>query len=438
MPKQTIIGNKRVTSKPRKEAKTIEISNWELTYLKLVENKMATDRKEETMSKRAHQTNNLANHTPETSYYFNPETLPTVRRRAREIRKSIRNKEILDEEKKGRFGWTQINSVSIPHLYRGLEEYCAVRMVENQLLRRYLIYLPREITTLILVPSYFISQQEADLLNEINKTHCAAQFGKNPFTPQDLVVKLQDVQSFHSFLRTCFKKLVNKHHYHSKYCGFLRVDGQGIVPYTVKDTIKYIPLFYFHDETEILKKQTIVISNWELAYLKFCCKIQGIRKELLDTYTCYVVSLEVVRQHLPNKTLFEEWWPQRTSEVIKLSSTSHPPIKYLSLLPPYWSNGYTLDWQSTDTSDHDPILRNNPNSEEAPVHKQTNRINQNQSIANGVKTKNPTSNRDWCWQLANTLVRLPSPNRSRNQRVINETDTNGPTTANDFEVIVLD
>ena len=45
------------------------------------------------------------------------------------------------------------------------------------------------------------------------------------------------------------------------------------MPYTVKEGTKYVPLFYFEGETDHLKLKSETVNGWDLAYLKFCCKV---------------------------------------------------------------------------------------------------------------------------------------------------------------------
>lgn len=230
-----------------------------------------------------------------------------------------KKKGIIDEDsQRGRFGWTTIHNTHIPFLFRREERYCAVRMVELKLLNKYLSFLPQEITTCINVRSYFITESEARLLNEINTKHCEFQFGRDYFTTKDLVVKVLEAKCFHRFLDTCYKKLVQRSSEPSEFCGFVRINGESVVPYTVKEKVKYVPLFYFEGETDTLKTKAEKIDNWELAYLKFCCKVQGIRNELFASDTCAVVSLDDVKQYFPKETQFEDWWPQKTAEPMRV------------------------------------------------------------------------------------------------------------------------
>ena len=88
------------------------------------------------------------------------------------------------------------------------------------------------------------------------------------------------------FLDLCYKKLVLKKSNASDKCGFFRINRESVVPYTVKDNIKYVPLFYFEGETDHLNLKSDSVDSWDLAYLKFCCKVQGIRNELFASDTC--------------------------------------------------------------------------------------------------------------------------------------------------------
>jgi len=221
----------------------------------------------------------------------------------------------LDEEsKKGRFGWFDIEKTYLPYIYRyGTEKFTSVRMVERRLLNRYLTVLPQEVNSCTCIRSYYITDAESKLLNEINMKHQDCIYGKEAFTSKDLVVRLKDAKEFQKFLDLCHKKLVLKRSNASDRCGFFRINGESVVPYTVKEGIKYVPLFYFEGETDHLKLKSETVQGWDLAYLKFCCKVQGIRNELFSNEICSVVSLDEVKGHFPGGTTFEDYWPAKGS-----------------------------------------------------------------------------------------------------------------------------
>ena len=221
----------------------------------------------------------------------------------------------LDEEsKKGKFGWFDIEKVYLPYILRyGSEKYTSVRMVERRLLNRYLQVLPPEVSSCTCIRSYYITDAESKLLNEINLKHSDCCYGKEAFTSKDLVVRLKDAKEFHRFLELCHKKLVLKRSNASDRCGFFRINGESVVPYTVKEGVKYVPLFYFEGETDHLKLKSETVNGWDLAYLKFCCKVQGIRNELFAKDDCAVVGLEEIKGHFPAGTTFEDYWPAKGS-----------------------------------------------------------------------------------------------------------------------------
>lgn len=53
------------------------------------------------------------------------------------------------------------------------------------------------------------------------------------------------------------------------------------------------------------------LTGWELAYLKVCCKVQGVRKDLIAGSTLQIVKVSDLRSYFPRRTVFtEECWPE--------------------------------------------------------------------------------------------------------------------------------
>ena len=200
--------------------------------------------------------------------------------------------------KKGRFGWCEFEKNFIPFIFRSanVEKYTSVRMVERKLLGRFLSVLPPEVNSCHCIRSYYITDAESKLLNDINLRHTDCYFGKEAFTTKDLVVRLKDAKEFYRFLDLvstnnilpfprfthsfigrftvsailivrsnvmfqCYKKLVMKKSNASDRCGFFRINGESVVPYTVREGVKYVPLFYFEGETEHLKLKSEVVDG---------------------------------------------------------------------------------------------------------------------------------------------------------------------------------
>ncbi|XP_076671043.1 uncharacterized protein LOC143370187 isoform X2 [Andrena cerasifolii] len=225
-----------------------------------------------------------------------------------------------DESQRGRFGWTSFDDCHIPYIFRSGEKYCAVRILESKLLNKYLSYLHADIYSCTCIRSYYITEAESKLFTEINVKHCENQFGREQFTCKDLVVRLSDAKEFYNFLDVCYTKLTagtnpslsngNK----ADKCGFIRINKESVVPYTVKDGLQYVPLFYFEGETENLKLKAEKLEGWDLSYLKFCCKVQGIRNELFASETCSVISLNDIKSYFPPGTGFEDYWPTKVMD----------------------------------------------------------------------------------------------------------------------------
>ncbi|XP_018329512.1 uncharacterized protein LOC108739906 isoform X2 [Agrilus planipennis] len=216
-----------------------------------------------------------------------------------------------EESARGRFGWTTLGKVHIPYITRSGDKYCAVRMVEMKVLNKYLSFLHQDIYNCTCIRSYYITEVECRLLNEINMKHCDYQFGREQFTLRDLIVRLSDAVEFYNFLDACYSKLLNGSTNPLDRCGFIRINKESVVPYTIYNNQKYVPLFYFEGETENLKLKADKLEGWDLSYLKFCCKVQGIRNELFAHDSCAVISLNDIKNYFPPGTLFEDYWPSK-------------------------------------------------------------------------------------------------------------------------------
>ncbi|XP_050081368.1 uncharacterized protein LOC126568783 isoform X2 [Anopheles maculipalpis] len=234
-----------------------------------------------------------------------------------------------EESQKGHFGWEVFpTKVHIPFILRQQERYCAVRMVEMKLLNKYLNYLHQDIYTCTCVRSYYITDAECKLLNEINQKHSDMQFGRELFTLKDLVVRVSDAYKFFQFLEVCYKKLLMGCSTPNDKCGFIRINKESVVPYTVRDYQKMVPLFYFEGETDNLKLKADNLSGWDLSYLKFCCKVQGIRNELFASDSVAVISLTDIKGYFPPGTEFEDYWPSKVVDSQLLSGPKSNTIHW--------------------------------------------------------------------------------------------------------------
>ncbi|CAI6360478.1 unnamed protein product [Macrosiphum euphorbiae] len=194
----------------------------------------------------------------------------------------------------------------------------------TQLLNIYLkyVHLDMFICSSIMGWIYITDDEARLLLNVINEEHSNFTFGKERFLAgEDYIVSLKDVYEFYTFINVCYNRLlcINKKGQDEK-CGFIQINNfESIVPYCIIDNQKYLPLFYFKKEKQHLIDRAIKIKDWNLAYLKFCWKVQGIRDELFAGSYCTMVSVDIIKKYFPPETHFEDFWPHETHN-------SHLPI----------------------------------------------------------------------------------------------------------------
>jgi len=232
-----------------------------------------------------------------------------------------------DHSKLGRFGWCSLAGVPLPTIFRQNTSLISVRILEKMLLSKYLQLLPHEVVTCSQVDSFRVSEDEARVLNEINTKHVDLLFGKDSFTTKDLIVKVEDVLLFCQFLDLCHKKLILKQSAASDKCGFTRIGGLSDVPHVKVETKNYLPLFYFDGEID---KQCVTLRGMDWAYLKFCCKVQGVKDELLSSDFCEAVAVEDMRDYFPPGTTFDDFWP--TKDYINRMAGQFKPIRWTRVI----------------------------------------------------------------------------------------------------------
>ncbi|CAI6370675.1 unnamed protein product [Macrosiphum euphorbiae] len=244
------------------------------------------------------------------------------------------------ESIKGRFSWETIGEHRVPYIIRVINgeelKFVSARMAETQLLNIYLGYLHADIyTSCTYVRGLFITEPEAKLLTDINQEHADCMYGKERFLAEkDYIVSLEDVREFYTFIEVCYKKIMcDITPGHREKCGFIRINSVSVVPYCIKDNQKYVPLFYFEGVSENLRQQSLKLENWDLAYLKFGFKVQGIIKELFASDSCAVASLDEIKNNFPPETNFEEYWPAKVFYSQLKSTSVNPPGVWIRAPP---------------------------------------------------------------------------------------------------------
>eukprot|EP00102_Acyrthosiphon_pisum_P026104 XP_016663314.1 PREDICTED: uncharacterized protein LOC103310545 [Acyrthosiphon pisum] len=220
------------------------------------------------------------------------------------------------EGKNCKFAWQYFEGYYVPYIIRVINgehlKFVSVRMAETHLLKDYLKCLHPDIYTCLSIKSYFITDDEAKVLNEINQ-HSDGVYAKDKFIAgKDHIVTLDDVQEFYTFMDVCLEKIqckitpgrINK-------CGFVRINSESAVPYCTKDGQQFLPLFYFEGSTENVMPLAVTLDNWNLAYLKFCCKVQGIKAELYNSDSVESIDLDSIKSCYSSESFFEDYWPSR-------------------------------------------------------------------------------------------------------------------------------
>ncbi|KAF0745542.1 Uncharacterized protein FWK35_00023367, partial [Aphis craccivora] len=233
----------------------------------------------------------------------------------------------------GIFFWKLIAGYHVPCITRIINgeelKFVSVRMAETQLLKNYIPYLHSDIYACTSVKSHFITDSEANLLNEINIKHCDGIYGKDTFyAGKDYIVPLEDVVEFYTFIEVCYNKVLsNITPGRIEKCGFIRINFEYVVPYCLKDGRKYLPLFYFEGETESQRQRAIKLEDWNLAYIKFCCKVQDIKNELYTFDSCTATTLDDIKNNFfPPDTHFEEYWPAKVFNKNLLINQKSPHV----------------------------------------------------------------------------------------------------------------
>ena len=216
----------------------------------------------------------------------------------------------------GKFSWLQLSYDRgfLPCIQRldpetdKLFSYVSVKMVEKSLLTTLKENLPGEIVTGICqISSHRVTEAEAKLLFEINLRHCDNVFGRNESFTRDLLVKSEDFLRYFDFLHLCHDKIVLKRSSEHQQCGFVRINGTCDVPYIIINSMQYMPLFYFEGEIGEVPRRSV--GGWDWWHLKFCCKVQGVKDEVLPDDSCPVVALQDLRDSFSPGSTFQEYWP---------------------------------------------------------------------------------------------------------------------------------
>lgn len=146
------------------------------------------------------------------------------------------------------------------------------------MISRFSNYLPWNVFSCINIKSYYVTENEARLLNDINMNHCDYQFGYETFTTKDVVVSLSDVLTLYKFLESS-KDIFT---YGLAKCGiewlgFVNISRSHIVPFISKKCQRdltqrrYVPQSLVQNCVLIVKVEKCDMTEWDASYLRMLC-----------------------------------------------------------------------------------------------------------------------------------------------------------------------
>lgn len=226
----------------------------------------------------------------------------------------ISDNQIDIESVKGKFGWTVLDGVNIPYIFRKDKKFVSVRIVEQKLLSRYPNSYPDELGKHQPLTSFFITDHEAKLLNEINVIHCGSEFGQRDFNSKDLIVLLTDFDDFYNLVKKTFpeneskspplpnqtSKIPNNIQHSAaddsnEMCGWIQVNNT-VTPYVKRELGKFVPLSVMKYAAGLsLPEQGVLPTDEECSLLNSSCKLAGFNFNF--SKTTRLISISDLTRH---------------------------------------------------------------------------------------------------------------------------------------------
>lgn len=130
--------------------------------------------------------------------------------------------------------------------------------------------MPWTVFSCINIRSYYVTEREASLLNEINSVHCDYLFGYESFSTKDVVVGLKDVICLQTFLDT--SKNLFRSGTDLDWIGFISLPGCTVVPFICKtmDCVKkkLVPQSLVKQQLAQGKVESYEMDEWDRSYLR--------------------------------------------------------------------------------------------------------------------------------------------------------------------------
>lgn len=183
------------------------------------------------------------------------------------------------------FGWEKISEEeAVPVIVRSNNvRYSPVRVVEQEIIKKF-DSLPPNVFQCITLKSLYPTAQETKLLNAINFNHCNSRYGEEFFTPQDVIIKADDVKELQRYLRISNEIFSNDLQKNSEFLGVARIvidphepNSTMLLPYIVRkldsptstDQAKFVPLRLLQSfGVYCVSAQRTSPNEWDIMYLK--------------------------------------------------------------------------------------------------------------------------------------------------------------------------
>ncbi|KAL4228179.1 hypothetical protein ACF0H5_013613 [Mactra antiquata] len=225
---------------------------------------------------------------------------------------------------KGVFGWTSIDNVNVPYILRSDKQFVSVRIVEMKLLNRYPNSYPDDLGKHAPLTSFFITSNEAKLLNEINLQHCGGEFGKKEFSTKELIVLLSDFIRFYDLVKKTFPDAAAARREAMESAGWLQIKNT-VTPYVTRKDGKYVPLSVMQYAAGLLTNEKINGSQptkHECDLLNEACKAAGVEFVFSDSTTRLINIGDILKLSPIDITELPSSNPLKHATYMELPTTS--------------------------------------------------------------------------------------------------------------------
>lgn len=215
-----------------------------------------------------------------------------------------------NDNMEGLFGWTKIDNVYIPYIFRSdNEKYVCVRLLEQKILKKYPNVFPKELAVREPLTSSFITMNECKVFNQLVRLQNKGQVSTK-FDQDDVVVSLSDFIEFYNAVKKVFSDWREEMDDSPKkeqlkiavLSGWMQVNNT-IVPYIRRRDTKLLPLAVLKHAASIdICSEGLIPSDDECKELNRRCSDEGFK--FVFKSSSKLVPLHDI-EYIPNVQVFE-------------------------------------------------------------------------------------------------------------------------------------